>query len=267
MALAKKSFNSLRFSVPSESSSCLRNIARNLSSSKSLKMRRTPAANSFKLRIPSPSTSKLVKIFSRSFSSLRPNFLKPLCNSDLLMLPSRFSSKEAKNLTIRSAWCSGNLAAISKSRARFNAVSSPNFRSSASCWGCTVCRTSAFAENHLWSKQATMVGRSVSVYISMLRHMSLDNFDVFTLSQFGPCLCRALQSLGSQLRAQKGTSPASNSYRTQPRDQTSHLGPKVPIQTSGAIVVGVPAIILPLGSEEPNISETPRSIMTAWGEE
>eukprot|EP00428_Durinskia_dybowskii_P071859 CAMPEP_0170410066 /NCGR_PEP_ID=MMETSP0117_2-20130122/29681_1 /TAXON_ID=400756 /ORGANISM="Durinskia baltica, Strain CSIRO CS-38" /LENGTH=97 /DNA_ID=CAMNT_0010667553 /DNA_START=670 /DNA_END=959 /DNA_ORIENTATION=- len=86
-----------------------------------------------------------------------------------------------------------------------------------------------------------------------------------TIAQLGPCLCKARQSLGSNVRAAKGTSPANSSNSTQPRDQTSHFGPNTPVQTSGAMVAGVPPIDLPVGSLKSNISETPRSIMTACG--
>ena len=50
-----------------------------------------------------------------------------------------------------------------------------------------------------------------------------------------------------------------------PKDHTSHLGPKLPSQTSGAMVVGVPPIKRPAGSATENISATPKSMMTAWG--
>mmetsp|Transcript_7085 Transcript_7085/g.16034 ORF Transcript_7085/g.16034 Transcript_7085/m.16034 type:complete len:270 (+) Transcript_7085:244-1053(+) len=264
-ALAKNSLASFFVNTPSQSLSWTRKSARKRSSSRSLNISRTPAVNSLKLSSPLPSTSRASNVLSTISASFSPIFLKHFLSSSLDIAPSRFSSMDLNTLTTRSACVIGSREASSSNNARLTADSLLNCFNGFSCSGDTAPRVFESALNHWCSRHFAMVGLSASENVSVRRQKSRLRSEVLTKFQLGPRLCRASQSLGLRLLAQKGGAPASSSKRTQPMDQTSHLGPKLPIHTSGAMVMGVPPIILPCGSELGNISATPRSMMTTKG--
>mmetsp|Transcript_81861 Transcript_81861/g.210893 ORF Transcript_81861/g.210893 Transcript_81861/m.210893 type:complete len:281 (-) Transcript_81861:999-1841(-) len=262
-AVPRNSRSSSRSRNPSLFRSCFWKRARMRSFSRSSNIMRTPAENSLKLRTPSPSMSRASKVLATSLASFTPQRAKPAVSSSLEMPPSPFAvSIFSKNSTMRCECFIGSPAAISISSERFRALCAWKSVSLLSCAAETSLLPSTLAVNHLCSRHCAMVGLLLSSKASMLLQRDMPCGDTSTRLQSGPRLCSARQSLGSKLRAQKGMSPARSSNSTQPTDHTSHFGPKQPLQTSGAMVVGVPAWKPPLLSTPANISETPRSMMT-----
>mmetsp|Transcript_57465 Transcript_57465/g.153928 ORF Transcript_57465/g.153928 Transcript_57465/m.153928 type:complete len:210 (+) Transcript_57465:530-1159(+) len=181
------------------------------------------------------------------------------------MPPSSLLSTVLKTFTTLSAWDMGSREANSNNSARCIEFASLKAWSGCSCSAGTAPSEPLLSSNHLCRKHSVMDGRSESENVSMLQQSFFPCLCVLISSHLGPRLCSASQSLGLKLLARNGISPAKSWYSTQPRDHTSHLGPKLPIQTSGAMVVGVPPIILPWGSASGKSSATPRSMMTTKG--
>mmetsp|Transcript_86420 Transcript_86420/g.279824 ORF Transcript_86420/g.279824 Transcript_86420/m.279824 type:complete len:206 (-) Transcript_86420:60-677(-) len=132
---------------------------------------------------------------------------------------------------------------------------------------------SSESRNHACLRHSAEVGLALSWYVRSCWQRCFASLLLVMRPQFGPLRCSSCHltcCLAASVTlpvTSKGSLFVKSSNMTQPMLQTSLFGPQLPFQTSGAIVAGVPATLLPRMPKIPRqqTSAMPRSQTTTCG--
>mmetsp|Transcript_48361 Transcript_48361/g.138134 ORF Transcript_48361/g.138134 Transcript_48361/m.138134 type:complete len:321 (-) Transcript_48361:576-1538(-) len=247
------------------------NSCRSMPSNSSLRDRMQAAANSRYSHELSPFTSSAAAAFLAEILSI-----PKLCSAATTSHRSRTPLLSVSN--------------FEKTRANLLMPSHPaaSFRQKALCIGllsrhvCTASHRLSMSVDVSWQsltishwclRHSTAVGLAPSLKVSNCRLKHFASLLEDIIIQLGPFRCRSshfVRCFAASVtppEMSKGNLLVKSSYRTHPMLQTSLLGPQLPIHTSGAMVAGVPATLVPRMPKMPrqHTSAMPRSHTTTCG--